>query len=186
MGGQVIEDLFPYGFLNQGSLDKTANTLCKITLGALCKITVDLIAGASPLDTASAITNLTAHFPAGTSVKSLNHYEQLIVSHDFRDYDYGETNNLRIYNQTTPPVFDLSRVAVPTALFIGSDDTMADIKDVDRLARHLLGNPAYVFHKEFHQFSHMTWYTGTEEAFGEYFPKVLMLLNKYNPLSVSV
>jgi len=145
-----------------------------------------VIAGASPLDTASAITNLTAHFPAGTSVKSLNHYEQLIVSHDFRDYDYGETNNLRIYNQTTPPVFDLSRVAVPTALFIGSDDTMADIKDVDRLARHLLGNPAYVFHKEFHQFSHMTWYTGTEEAFGEYFPKVLTLLNKYNPLSVSV
>jgi len=104
--GKYLQDTFPYGLLNQESLATVANLLCKVTSGMLCKISVDTIAGTSPLDTERALTSMTAHFPAGTSVKSFSHYEQLIRGDDFRDYDYGSSLNMRIYNQSTPPVFD--------------------------------------------------------------------------------
>ena len=48
------------------------------TLGVLCEITVDVICGRSSVDNSDAITNLAGHFPAGTSVKDLEHYEQYI------------------------------------------------------------------------------------------------------------
>ena len=35
--------------------------------------------------------------PSGTSMKGLQHYAQLIHSHDFQEYDYGETENIRRY-----------------------------------------------------------------------------------------
>merc|ERR1712107_423271 len=70
------------------------------------------ICGTSHLDTAGAITNLTAHFPAGTSVKSLNHYEQLILGNDFCDYDFGKDGNMEQYGQATPPPLLMSQRSV--------------------------------------------------------------------------
>jgi len=63
---------------------------------------------------------------------------------------------------------------------------MADSKDVAQMTLQLQGNPALVFQQEFPRFSHMTWFTGSEEAYGEYYPLLLNLLNQYNPLRVSV
>ena len=48
-----------------------------MTFGVICEITVDVICGRSSVDNSDAILNLAAHFPAGTSVKDLEHYEQL-------------------------------------------------------------------------------------------------------------
>jgi hypothetical protein len=48
-----------------------------VTFGVICEITVDVICGRSSVDNGDAILNLAAHFPAGTSVKDLEHYEQL-------------------------------------------------------------------------------------------------------------
>ena len=40
---------------------------------------------ASPL----ALINYAGHFPAGTSVKSLEHFTQLVDTNEFQMYDYG-------------------------------------------------------------------------------------------------
>lgn len=182
--GAAVEKAFPYGFLDVKSLDVAANTLCKLTAGVVCEITVDLICGTSHLDTAGAITNLTAHFPAGTSVKSLNHYEQLILGNDFCDYDFGKDGNMEQYGQATPPSFDVSKISVPTALFVGGQDTMADHKDVGTLTLHIQFNPALIYHQEFPDFSHVTWFTGTDSAFKTWYPIMSRLLQQHNGVVV--
>ena len=57
------------------------------------------------------------------------------------------------YGTDTPPVYDLSKVTVPTALFKGTGDDLADPVDVDRLALEL--SNCFVNHQvEFDGFSH--------------------------------
>merc|ERR1712070_31430 len=65
---ELVYDLYPYKFLGSEGLDATVQFLCKVTLGTICSFTVDIVAGRSKLDSSKAITNLTAHFPAGVSV----------------------------------------------------------------------------------------------------------------------
>jgi len=180
--GAVLMDVFPFDFLDMKAEAEIAHFFCKATLGAICKITVDLLAGTSKRDNPAAITNLTGHFPAGTSAKSLNHYEQLIVHGGFRDYDYGKKRNEKIYHTATPPVIDLGKMAVPTALFTGNKDTMADPADVVTLLKHL-PKAQVVFKKEYDAFSHLTWVVGKPASFSMWFPDVKALLQKYNPVS---
>lgn len=182
----VLDTISPWGFLNADSTPAFVHTLCELTGGLICDLTVNLIAGNSKLDTSAAITNLTAHFPAGISSKGLAHYAQLIRANHFRDFDYGKKGNLKRYNQEEPPAYDMTKIAVPTALFIGSLDDMGDVKDNENLVSHIGDNPALVYHNVFPDFSHMTWFTGTDGAFNTWYPDFQSLLHKYNPVSQQV
>lgn len=179
---QDWDTFFPYGFLNWASAPAEADFLCKITLGLLCKFTVDLVCGTSSLDTAPAIENFTAHFPAGVSTKELVHYAQLIRSNHFRDFDYGPRGNIKQYGQKEPPAYNVSSIRVPTALFVGGTDDLGDPKDNENLVQHLGSNPSLVFHKVYPNFSHITFFAGTEAAFQSWFPDLKELLHKYNPV----
>lgn len=171
--GALLEKVYPYGFLTSPKTeDGIAHFFCKLTLGAICKITVNWLAGNSAADDPKAITNLTAHFPAGTSAKSLNHYEQLILHGDFREYDNG-------------PAFQLKKISVPTALFTASKDTMGDPDDEVTLRKALSNNKALIYHNEFEGFSHMTWVVGYESARDQWWPELTSLLEKYNPVKAS-
>ena len=43
--------------------------------------------------------------------------------------------NLRLYNSSTPPAYDLSKIEVATALFQGDLDDYADPEDVEWLCQ---------------------------------------------------
>jgi len=49
-------------------------------------------------------------FPAGSSLKCLLHYKQLLITGQFARYDHGKEENLKRYGQEEPPKFDLGRV----------------------------------------------------------------------------
>ena len=79
--GAILEKAYPYGFLNgPTALDGFDELICKATLGAVCKVTVDVFCGKSKLDNATAIEAIAAHFPAGTSVKAMTHYPSIQLS----------------------------------------------------------------------------------------------------------
>ena len=180
--GAAIEALWPYGFLDREVVDDVAKFFCTVTAGQLCKFTVDIIGGISEQDSPEALTNISAHFPAGTSVKSINHYAQLVRSGFFRDYDYGTNGNRRVYGSDEPPRFDLQKAGdVPIAIFSGSKDDLADVPDVKH-ALSEIPSASKVFDENFDGFSHLTWVAGTETAFQQWFPKLQMLLGKYNPV----
>ena len=77
------------------------------------------------------------HTPAGTSVKNVLHFTQLIQSDQFQMYNYGAEENMKRYNQTTAPLYDLTRVNVPVALYWGYNDWLADPIDVKYLQHNL-------------------------------------------------
>eukprot|EP00929_Paragymnodinium_shiwhaense_P040125 TRINITY_DN20975_c0_g1_i2.p1 TRINITY_DN20975_c0_g1~~TRINITY_DN20975_c0_g1_i2.p1 ORF type:complete len:443 (+),score=58.59 TRINITY_DN20975_c0_g1_i2:90-1331(+) len=177
--GQALEDAFPFGFLDVMPLPAVAQIFCKLTLGALCSFSVDVFCGTSKLDDPQAVTNMTAHFPAGTSVKDGNHFSQLITSGKFRRYDYGSAGNMDHYHSTSPPDYDLSSLDVPTALFVGSNDDLADPSDVDHLLSDTKGNKNIVFSRTYNDYSHLTWLAGTTF---EYYDDLSGLLQRFNPL----
>merc|ERR1711879_130506 len=184
--GSIMEALYPHGFCNFDQASGIGNTLCKITGGKICTFGVNVACGTTALDTTDAILNITAHFPAGTSTQSINHFEQLSLHDNFQDYDYGKKTNQKKYGQPTPPLFNLSAAAgIPTSLFIGGDDELADPTDIARLAEELPATNV-VYSKTFEGFGHITWIAGTAGAFQDWYPDALSLLEKYNPLQSAV
>ena len=106
---------------------------------------MDVICGRSGQDGSQAITNLAAHFPAGTSVKDLDHYEQFIGQETFARFDYG-AQNPEHYGVKLAPKYDMEGFKLTTALFVGSKDTLAGPADVAQL-REKLNNSRVVFSK---------------------------------------
>lgn len=62
-------------------------------------------------------------------MKLLIHWLQQISVNKFCKFDYGDAEtNLQVYNSTTPPEYDLSRMNVPVAVFWGDKDWLVDPK----------------------------------------------------------
>jgi hypothetical protein len=58
------------------------------------------------------------------------YYAQSIRDGNFALYDYGKRQNEKIYGTEEPPLVPLENYNVPTALFSGSLDALANPTDV--------------------------------------------------------
>ncbi|EDV32373.2 uncharacterized protein Dana_GF15804 [Drosophila ananassae] len=76
------------------------------------------------------------HAAAGSSVKSLLHYLQLVYNEGFLKYDYYEENP-RIYGRDSPPQYDLANVDCKIALHYGKNDKLTAAIDVQNLRKTL-------------------------------------------------
>lgn len=106
----------------------------------------------------SRIAIYATHTPAGTSVRNVVHYVQMIRSGKFQMYDHGSQKNKEIYGQPTPPVYDVSQVNTPVTLFTGSHDWLADPYDVNTNLRPYLQN--IIYSKNIDGFNHMDFIWG--------------------------
>eukprot|EP01114_Cavostelium_apophysatum_P013693 TRINITY_DN3375_c0_g1_i2.p1 TRINITY_DN3375_c0_g1~~TRINITY_DN3375_c0_g1_i2.p1 ORF type:complete len:293 (+),score=28.55 TRINITY_DN3375_c0_g1_i2:330-1208(+) len=112
----------------------------------------------------------------GAGVQDLVHYLQLSRGSTFCMYDYGAAGNLIHYGQSTPPVYNLGSMKVPTALFSGGLDNFADPMDVKTLTATL---PNIVFTNIQPDYEHLDFVWG-ESAYQLIYPQVVTLLNKYS------
>ncbi|XP_013139046.1 PREDICTED: lipase 3-like [Papilio polytes] len=80
---------------------------------------------------------ITSHIPAGGSAKTFLHFLQGYVFKSFRRYNYGVKNNLKVYNSTLPPVYDLSAISAPVTLVISESDWISTIKDAKLIQDNL-------------------------------------------------
>ncbi|KAK3596368.1 hypothetical protein CHS0354_036920 [Potamilus streckersoni] len=98
------------------------------------------------------------HNPAGTSVHNILHYAQSVNSGLFQKFDYGsEKENMRHYNQTVPPLYDVRKIETPIALFTGPEDWLSDPTDVNKL-RPILKN--VIFDKNIPGWNHFDFIWG--------------------------
>ncbi|ETE61659.1 Lipase member M, partial [Ophiophagus hannah] len=73
-----------------------------------------------------------AHFPDITSVKTILHWKQVLDTGLFHYFDYEDKNQM-IYKQSSPPSYQIKDLLVPTAVWSGGQDTVADPKDIELL-----------------------------------------------------
>ena len=118
--------------------------------------------------------------PAGTSVMNMNHFIQGIIDKEglFRMYDYGSAAlNEQHYGtgQATPPIYNLGNFKVPTALFSGTRDWMADPKDVQKLLDEI--DSQYIVNSQVQaNFAHLDYVWSPNAAELVYKPAIQLLL----------
>lgn len=67
--------------------------------------------------------------PGGTALRVYNQIVQQI-NNKFSKYDYG-SQNLKIYGQVAPPIYDISKIRVPCYIVYSAGD-WATTKEVQR------------------------------------------------------
>lgn len=77
------------------------------------------------------------HTPAGTSVKNMYHFMQLVQKERFQKYDYGFWGNYAKYGKFTPDIYSLKNIENKIVIFYGDNDWLADPKDVRWLSKQL-------------------------------------------------
>ena len=91
-------------------------------------------------------------------------------------YDYGSTaENMKHYNETTPPIYDITKVNVPTALYWAQNDYLADPTDVQFL-RNNLPNMVDDFNVEIYNHLDYVWANNTR---GQLYDRMVTLMEKY-------
>ncbi|CAL8131355.1 unnamed protein product [Orchesella dallaii] len=66
-------------------------------------------------------------------LKIFIHATQMYETCEFQRYDYGKTRNLLEYGNANSPLYDLSRMTVPTYIFYGEGDNFLSQWDMERL-----------------------------------------------------
>ncbi|CAF1073988.1 unnamed protein product [Didymodactylos carnosus] len=94
-----------------------------------------------------------AHEPDGTSVKNMIHFAQGVQDKQFQAYDYGSPDKNELhYNQTTPPVYTITNMKIPTALFWSGEDWLADPEDVSYIFANI---QSLVYEKYIPDYNHL-------------------------------
>jgi len=140
-----------------------------------CGNFLKFLVGADPkYDNPKQFNLILEHEPGGTSVMNALHWRQEVLSGKFDKFDYGIKGNLMHYNQTTPPLYNVSNINVPVYMFFGSEDSVVSEIDTDTLLKNLSGAP-HVRYKEYPA-GHITYIWSKDISF--YFDDLLEILNE--------
>lgn len=132
-----------------------AKTLCHESSPVLqmCESTIQIMCGYNKFEVETdpkVLENIFSHVSHAASLKQPEHYFQLISSGLFRQFDYFE-GNMKIYNSSTPPEYNLNNIRMPTYIYSGSCDYLVSEFDIDHLREVL---PNVQKHKNLENYNH--------------------------------
>lgn len=101
--------------------------------------------------------------PAGSSKRNALHYQQLIESKRFQQFDFGPEGNLLKYGQATAPQWNLSNIREEVIMFTATDDSIVRPEDVAKLKSQLTGAKSV---KEYHVYGgHLSFMYGKDMSY---------------------
>jgi len=77
----------------------------------------------------------------------------------FEMFNYGSSQNMAVYGQPTPPIWDLADIDKPLFMYVGMDDDLGDPTDNLMVERDLDTDLTY---RTYAEFDHMTFLWGGE------------------------
>eukprot|EP01017_Pseudomicrothorax_dubius_P009057 TRINITY_DN1301_c0_g1_i1.p1 TRINITY_DN1301_c0_g1~~TRINITY_DN1301_c0_g1_i1.p1 ORF type:complete len:406 (-),score=107.78 TRINITY_DN1301_c0_g1_i1:151-1368(-) len=138
----------PYSEILAPSGSKTRDALICIVSPEVCNLGTQLATGEGlHCVNTKRLPYVRTKNPAGTSFKNVLHFQQMMVEKHkiLRRYDYGISENLRVYGQAEAPVYQLNQISgAQIYLFLGSDDHLSISKDVNDLRNDLGNNVKFV------------------------------------------
>ncbi|XP_075389689.1 lipase member N [Tenrec ecaudatus] len=118
-----------------------------------------------------------SHTPTGSSVQNLLHIKQMYRADEFRAYDWGsEDENMHHYNQSRPPLYDLTAMKVPTAIWAGGQDVLVTPKDVSRILPQIRN---LIYFKLLPDWNHCDFIWGLD-ASQRVYSKIIALMKEYS------
>ncbi|XP_034261162.1 lipase member M-like [Pantherophis guttatus] len=130
-------------------------------LNMICKQGLFLVGGFSERSlNSNRVDVYLSRFPDYTSVKNIVHWSQTSYSGRFQYYDYGSKNKV-IYNQTTPPLYDIEAITIPTAMWSGYQDWVSRPSEIAKL-QHRITN--LIHEKKFPEWNHWDFIWGLDAA----------------------
>jgi len=108
-----------------------------------------------------------AHYPAGTSLRSLQHFADSINKERFGPLGSNENYNLHNIN------------GVPISLFVGKDDRLATVEDNRILKEILEKNGALKFYREYDDTGHCSFFISEHNSHIEDMVREIEDLNKH-------
>ncbi|NXO20410.1 LICH hydrolase, partial [Cisticola juncidis] len=145
-------------------------------LGNVCgSIFAYLVGGGIQNMNTSRTDSYAGHYPAGTSVKNVIHWHQILRADQFQAYDYGCKENMKKYNQTAPPVYQIEEVKIPIAVWSGGQDSFADPQDMAKLLPRITN---LIYHEHFPSWGHLDFIWGLD-ATEKMYLKIIEILKKY-------
>ncbi|XP_069652670.1 lysosomal acid lipase/cholesteryl ester hydrolase [Haliaeetus albicilla] len=164
------------GTLHQNELLKGPLTRICRSLGKFCGSVLYYVAGGRVQNVnTSRIDTYVAHYPAGTSVQNVIHWHQVINADQFQAYDYGSKENMKKYNQSTPPAYPIEKISTPIAVWSGGRDKFADPKDIAKLLPRITN---LIYHEHFPAWGHLDFVWGLD-APEKMYQKIIELLRKH-------
>lgn len=175
-----LEDLFGQKqFLPQSAVVKWLSThVCThVIMKELCANIFFLICGFNEKNlNMSRVDVYTTHCPAGTSVQNMLHWSQVVKYHKLQAFDWGSSDkNYFHYNQSYPPLYSIKDMHLPTALWSGGQDWLADTSDINILLTEI---PTLVYHKNIPEWDHLDFIWGLD-APSRLYDEVVSLMRKY-------
>lgn len=105
--------------------------------------------GEMELDT-KVLPNLLKHMSHFASARQVEHFLQGYQSGVFRQYDF-ERKNMKVYNSSTPPLYNLKNIKAPTYVYSASCDLLVSERDIEHLREVLPNVRSY---KSFKNYNH--------------------------------
>lgn len=166
-----------YEFLPYGPIDQVAPEICQM-FNKGCDVFLMAICGPTRHINDTRIQVYVSNTPAGTSTQNMLHWMQGVLTPTFQKYDFGsEEENMDHYGTPSPPMYDLSQLAVNTALFSGKHDYLADPLDVQRIADEIPADKLVYWDIQ-EDYAHLD-YVWAYDAKDLIYPKVVELLTQY-------
>lgn len=134
----LLKDLFgTQQFLPENAFLKwlSLHVCSHVVLKELCGNVFFLLCGFNERNlNMSRVAVYVSHSPAGTSSQNMIHWSQTYKLKKFQAFDWGSSaKNYFHYNQTNPPAYNVKDMHVPTAVWSGGQDWLADVNDVSIL-----------------------------------------------------
>ncbi|XP_034472788.1 lipase 1 [Drosophila innubila] len=113
--------------------------VCSFAFPNTCAYFLMLVMGMDSSQFNQTLTPLfSKHYAAGSSIKSIEHYSQLLERGGFFKYDYDNPIvNLRKYGTRNPPAYKVGNINCKVALYYSENDQLTSFKDVQRLRKQL-------------------------------------------------
>ena len=145
----------------------------------LCATSICRAGGCSSADNYDlhTVARVFEYYPREASMRNFQHITQNYEhkSDDYQRYDYGEIDNMKVYNQPKPPTIDTSLLTKPVAIFYGANDGFVPMQELGKTATKL---SHVVKWKQATDYGHgcFIW---SEDAKTQIFPNVLQFIQNH-------